>query len=176
LQQTVIWLHRAVGAGLAIVIMEALAALGGEPFVRVPFVTSIVLVMGLPDSDGARPYAVIAGHVLSCASGLAALALFGPGEKSAAVAVGLAVLAMLAARALHPPAGIDAMLVAAHGLPAAWLVSPVLAGAVLLVAYAALWRRLEDALGWLAAGPEGGTPARDRDGHRPPRQNREVGT
>ena len=131
--------------------MEALAALGGEPFVRVPFVTSIVLVMALPDSDGARPYAVIAGHVLSCAAGLVALAALGPGEKTAAIAVGLAVLAMLAARALHPPAGIDAMLVAAHGLPAAWLVSPVLAGAVLLVAYAALWSRLEHAVVRLAA-------------------------
>lgn len=143
LRQTLTWLHRAVGAAIAIGIMEALARLAGEPLARVPFVTSIVLVMALPGSDGARPYAVIGGHLLSAASGLVALAVLGAGETPAAVAVGVAVLLMQAARALHPPAGIGAMLVATQGLPLHWILSPVLAGALLLVVYGALWLRLE---------------------------------
>lgn len=143
LRQTLTWLHRAVGAAVAIGIMEVLARLAGEPLARVPFVTSIVLVMALPESDGARPYAVIGGHLLSAASGLVALAVLGAGEAPAAVAVGVAVLLMQAARALHPPAGIGAMLVATQDLPLHWVLSPVLAGALLLVVYGALWLRLE---------------------------------
>lgn len=143
LRQTLTWLHRAVGAAVAIGIMEVLARLAGEPLARVPFVTSIVLVMAMPESDGARPYAVIAGHVLSAASGLVTLALLGAGEAPAAIAVGVAVLLMQAARAFHPPAGIGAMLVATQGLPLHWILSPVLAGALLLVVYGTLWLRLE---------------------------------
>jgi CBS-domain-containing membrane protein len=170
LRQILVWLHRALGAALAIVIMEVLAHVAGEPSARVPFVTSIVLVMALPGSDGARPYAVIGGHLLSAASGLIALTMLGAGETSAAVAVGLAVLLMQAARAMHPPAGIGAMLMASQGLPPSWVVSPVLTGAVLLVAYATFWVRLEKividpaerALAALSGGTAPSSPARSR--------------
>ena len=145
LRQILIWLYRAIGAAIAIAIMEGLARLAGEPLSRVPFVTSIVLVMALPGTEGARPRAVIGGHVLSALSGFVALSMLGAGEPAAAVAVGLAVLLMQAARAMHPPAGIGAMLVAAQGLPATWILSPVLAGAVLLVGYSAVWSGLEQA-------------------------------
>lgn len=146
LRQMLTWLHRAVGAAIAIIIMEMLARAAAEPLARVPFVTSIVLVMALPGSDGARPYAVIGGHLISAASGLACLTLLGAGETSAAVGVGLAVLLMQVARAMHPPAGIGAMMMASQGLPASWLLSPVLTGVVLLVGYSALWSRLERAV------------------------------
>jgi hypothetical protein len=53
-----IWIHRAVGAGIAIGLMELLAYWGGEPLARVPFVTSIVLVTLLPQSEAARPAAI----------------------------------------------------------------------------------------------------------------------
>jgi CBS-domain-containing membrane protein len=65
--------------------------------------------------------------------------VLGPGEVASAVAVGLAALLMLAARATHPPAGIDAFLVAGIGLPLGWIVNPVLIGVVLLVAFSRLW-------------------------------------
>jgi CBS-domain-containing membrane protein len=135
----VVWIYRAVGAGLAIAVMELLARIGHQPLARVPFVTSIVLTMSLPDSDGARPYAVVAGHLLSCVAGFAALLCLGSGEIPSAVAVGLAVLLMLGCRAMHPPAGIDAFLVAGLGLPASWIVNPVVIGAVLLVGYSRAW-------------------------------------
>jgi CBS-domain-containing membrane protein len=54
-------------------------------------------------------------------------------------AVGLAALLMLIARATHPPAGIDAFLVAELGLPTSWFVNPVLIGALLLVTFSRLW-------------------------------------
>ena len=139
MRQVAVWVYRALGAGAAIAIMELLARVGHQPLVRVPFVTSIVLTMAAPDSEPAQPYAVIAGHLLCCAAGFAALWCLGPGETASAVAVGLAALLMLAARATHPPAGIDAFLVAGIGLPLSWIVNPVLIGVVLLVAFSRLW-------------------------------------
>jgi CBS-domain-containing membrane protein len=55
-------------------------------------------VTTLPESEASRPYAVIAGHLISCLAGLAALRALGPGNAASAVAVGLAALGMLARR------------------------------------------------------------------------------
>ena len=134
---------RAFGAAIAIGIMELLAGWGHEELGRVPFVTSIVLVLALPDSEPARPSSVIGGHLVSTLCGLLTLALLGPGESASAIAVGFATGAMITLRVLHPPAGIDAFLVAAHGLTWGWLLSPVLVGSVLLAVYAWCWRSME---------------------------------
>lgn len=133
-------LYRAVGAGTAIAIMEALAVMAAEPMVRVPFVTSIVLAMALPDGEPAQPRAIIGGHLLSCLGGFITLYSVGPGETSSAIAVGLATLLMIATRTLHPPAGIDAFLVASYGLTIDWVLNPVLIGALLLTGFALAWR------------------------------------
>jgi CBS-domain-containing membrane protein len=120
-------------------IMELLASYAEEPLWRIPFVTSIVLVTALPDSEASRPYAVIAGHMWSCGAGLAALLLLGPGNLASAVGVELAALGMLAIRAPHPPAGIDAFLITANALSLGWVVSPVLIGSLLLVIFSQAW-------------------------------------
>lgn len=146
LQSTLIILYRAVGAGIAIGIMELLAIWAAEPMVRVPFVTSIVLAMGIPDSAPARPSAIVGGHLLSCLSGFLVIAIMGHGETQSAIAVGLATAAMLATGLLHPPAGICAFLVATYGLPWGWLLSPVLVGALLLAAFATVWSAGEQRL------------------------------
>ncbi len=139
--------YRAAGAGLAIALMEALAGLAQEPLARVPFVTSIVLVMALPASEPAQARAIIGGHLVSCLAGWCVLAFAGQSDGASAVAVGVATLAMIALRALHPPAGIDAFLMTSQALPASWIVSPVLIGALLLTAFAALWSAGERRLG-----------------------------
>ena len=134
-----IWLYRAFGTAVAIAGMELLAHVAQESLSQVPFVTSIVLTMSLPDSEPAQPYAVIVGHLVSCVAGFAAVWCLGSGETASAVGVGLAALLMLALRAMHPPAGIDAFLIAGWGLPASWALSPVLVGAVLLASFSRLW-------------------------------------
>jgi CBS-domain-containing membrane protein len=146
MRHVLVFAYRAAGAGLAIAIMEWLAALSGEPYWRVPFVTSIVLVMTLPQSEAARPYAIVVGHASACAAGFAALYLFGAGGAASAVGVGVAGFLMLLLRAPHPPAGIDAYLIAANDLPLRWALSPVLAGCLLLVAFAWGWSRAERAI------------------------------
>ncbi len=134
------WVYRALGASIAIAIMELLAELAGEALWRVPFVTSIVLVMALPASKPARSRSIVGGHLLSGACGLLCYWMLGPGETSSAVAVGVATFAMIAFEVVHPPAGICAFLVPAHQLPAHWLFSPLLAGAVILTVYSKLWQ------------------------------------
>jgi CBS domain-containing membrane protein len=99
---------------------------------------SVLALTPLAESQPAQPYPVIGGHLLFCAAGFAALWSLGPGEMTSAGAVGLAALLMLIARATHPPAGIDAFLVAGLGLPTSWFVNPVLIGALLLVIYSRL--------------------------------------
>jgi CBS-domain-containing membrane protein len=140
-----LFLYRATGTAMAMLIMELLASYDGEPLWRVPFVTSIVLVTALPHSEASRPYAVIAGHMSSCAAGLVALTLLGPGNSSSAFAVGLSTFAMLALRAPHPPAGIDAFLIAGNALQMGWVISPVLTGCVLLIIFSQAWSMVERA-------------------------------
>lgn len=143
MQQIAVHVYRATGAGIAIALMEVLARFAEEPLSRVPFVTSIVLVMALPDSEQARSYAVVGGHMLSCVAGLLAVWMLGQGDAACALALGLALFLMLMTRALHPPAGINAFLVAYFALPASWMISPVLVGSLFLVGYKRVWWKLE---------------------------------
>ena len=64
------YLYRGIGVAIAIALMEAPARLAGGPLARVPFVISIVLTLGEPDSKAATPYAVIVGHLLSALADL----------------------------------------------------------------------------------------------------------
>lgn len=67
------------------------------------------------------------------------LHLTGPHAWAAATAVGLAVLAMYVTGTFHPPAGINPLLVVSNNLPWWFLLAPVLAGALLLTAFALVW-------------------------------------
>jgi CBS-domain-containing membrane protein len=131
----------AAGAALAIGGMEWLSLTSHYPLVMVPFATSIVLVIGSPDAEPAQPRALIGGHVVATLAGLLVLQLTGPHAWAAAAAVGLAVLAMYLTGTFHPPAGINPLLVVSNNLPWTFLLAPVLAGALLLAAFALAWHR-----------------------------------
>lgn len=130
-----------VGAAIAIGGMEWLSLTSHYPLVIIPFATSIVLVIGSPQIEPAQPRALIGGHVVATLVGLAILQLTGPSPWAAAAAVGLAVLAMYVTGTFHPPAGINPLLVVTNNLPWSFLFAPVLAGAVLLTAFAYVWHR-----------------------------------
>jgi CBS-domain-containing membrane protein len=130
-----------LGAALAIGGMEWFSWVAHYPLVFIPFATSIVLVIGSPDAEPAQPRALIGGHVVATLVGFAVLRLAGPHGWAAAAAVGLAVVAMVATGTFHPPAGINPLLVVANNLPWSFLLAPVLAGAVLLTAFAYVWQR-----------------------------------
>jgi CBS-domain-containing membrane protein len=130
-----------LGGAIAIGVMEWFSVATHYPLAVIPFATSIVLVIGSPDAEPAQPRALIGGHVVSALVGLAVLKLTGPHAWAAAAAVGLAILAMYVTGTFHPPAGINPLLVVSGNLPWTFLFVPVLAGAVLLTAFALLWHR-----------------------------------
>jgi CBS-domain-containing membrane protein len=130
-----------LGAALAIGGMEWLSVASHTPLVIIPFATSIVLVIGSPEIEPAQPRALIGGHIVATLVGLVVLQLTGPHAWAAAVAVGLAVLAMYVTGTFHPPAGINPLLVVSNGLPWSFLLAPVLLGVLLLTAFAWIWHR-----------------------------------
>ena len=130
-----------LGGAIAIGVMELFSVVTHYPLAVIPFATSIVLVIGSPNAEPAQPRALIGGHVVSALVGLAVLKLTGPQAWAAAVAVGLSILAMYVTGTFHPPAGINPLLVVSANLPWTFLFAPVLAGAVLLTAFAYVWHR-----------------------------------
>jgi CBS-domain-containing membrane protein len=136
------------GAAIAIGAMQWFSIAGHYPLAIIPFATSIVLVIGSPDAEPAQPRALIGGHVVSTLAGLALLKLTGPGAWAAAAGVGLAVLLMYLTGTFHPPAGINPLLVISNNLPWTFLFAPVLAGALLLTAFAYVWHRWVRGQSW----------------------------
>jgi CBS-domain-containing membrane protein len=130
-----------IGATIAIGGMEWFSVASHYPLAVIPFATSIVLVIGSPEAEPAQPRALIGGHVVATLVGLVMLWLTGPQPWAAAVAVGLSIVAMYFTGTFHPPAGINPLLVIVSNLSWSFLLAPVLAGAVLLTAFAYVWHR-----------------------------------
>jgi CBS-domain-containing membrane protein len=128
-----------VGAAIAIGVMELFSLAAHYPLAVIPFATSIVLVIGSPEAEPAQPRALVGGHLVAALVGFAVLKLTGPHAWAAAAAVGLSIVAMYLTGTFHPPAGINPLLVVSSNLPWTFLFVPVLAGAVLLTAFAYLW-------------------------------------
>ncbi|NWG23897.1 MAG: HPP family protein [Pseudorhodoplanes sp.] len=138
----------AVGGAVAIGIMEFLSLQWDFPLAVIPFATSIVLVMGLPDAPPAQPRALIGGHVVCALIGIMVVKLTGPQAWAAALAVGLSMVAMHETRTFHPPAGINPLLIVWNDLSWSFLVVPVAAGAVLLTIFACGWHRVTRSAPW----------------------------
>jgi CBS-domain-containing membrane protein len=138
----------AVGGGLGLSLMVALANWADLPLEAVPFTTSIVLVMAAPDSGQAQPRNIIGGHLLSALSGLVVSLVFGTNPWLAGVALGLSIAAMQLTGTLHPPAGINALLFVSMDLSWQFVLMPVAVGALGLVAFAFLYHRLTAPGGW----------------------------
>jgi len=107
-----------------------------------PFGASCVLVFALPHSPLARPRNVIGGHLVSATVGVCAYALFGAAPWSFGIGVGFAIALMELTSTLHPPAGADPIVVILAKAGWTFLLSPVLAGAVLIVAAAFAYHRV----------------------------------
>ncbi len=135
-----------LGAALCVGALALASRLTAIPYWQIPFITSIALVMGAPRSEPARPRALIGGHLTAALAGYAVLMVGGSSPILAAIAVGLAVIAMLRLKVFHPPAAVDAFLVANLGLKIGYLFSVILLGAVLLAGFAFVWRKLADGL------------------------------
>jgi CBS-domain-containing membrane protein len=132
----------AAGGAIAIGIMEAFSIESAFPLVAIPFATSIVTVLGSPNAEPAQPRALVGGHLISTVVGLLLVKLFGPASWAAALAVGLAMVAMHLTGTFHPPAGIDPLVVVINNMSWNFLIVPVGVGALLLALFAFAWHNL----------------------------------
>ena len=132
-------LAAAAGGTMAIGGMEAFSIREAFPLFAIPFATSIVTVLGSPRAEPAQPRALVGGHLLSTLVGLLVVKLCGPAPWAAAVAVGLAMVAMHLTGTFHPPAGIDPLVVVVNNMSWSFLIVPVGIGALLLATFAFVW-------------------------------------
>lgn len=130
------------GTAIAVAALEFAAGMAGRPLGLVPFVTSIVLVLSLPAAQPAQPRALIGGHLVASLSGYATLLLFGDSGAAIAIAVGLSAFLMHLTRTMHPPAGIDPLLIVHQQLGLDFFALIVIPGVLALAAFASLWHRL----------------------------------
>jgi CBS-domain-containing membrane protein len=130
-----------LGAALAIGAMEGFSLAMHYPLAVIPFATSIVVVISMPSAAPSRPRALVGGHLIATLVGLVVVKVTGASGWAAALAVGLATFAMIMTDTLHPPAGIDPLVVVLNDLSWSFLFAPVLAGAFLLLAFAWFWHR-----------------------------------
>ena len=136
------------GGAVAIALMELLSEHAALPLMLVPFATSIVLVICSPEIEAAQPRPLIGGHVVATLVGLLVVKIAGPGAFTAALAVGLAMVAMHLTKSFHPPAGIDPLVVVLNDMSWSFLLVPVAVGACLLAALAFVWHNLFRGHGW----------------------------
>jgi CBS-domain-containing membrane protein len=148
----------ACGTAVAVGLLEVTALWRNQPYPLLPFVTSIALVMGLPDARPSRAQALVGGHIVSALAGYAVLALGYPHPAAAALATGLSVAAMLLTRTMHPPAAINPFLIVNDDLGADFLIETVVPGALLLGAFAWCWHRVPSAAERVLGSRRSGAP------------------
>ena len=128
------------GAGLGL-LLAGLALHGiGLGWLIAPFGASAVLVFAVPNSPLAQPWSVVVGNTASALVVLAVQAALPAADWVVPLAVALAIVTMLALRALHPPGGAVALLVAlGGGANGAATLATVAVGSALLVGLGVLW-------------------------------------
>lgn len=147
-------LRAACGAGLALTLCGGLLVIlhgwHGDmtSFLLIaPLGVTAFLLFAVPNSPLAQPFSAVVGNTGSALVAIAVLQLGLPAEISVGLAVGGAIIAMAAMRAMHPPGGAVALatvLLAQEGTPVglAFAISPVLLDTALLVLLAIAYNRL----------------------------------
>lgn len=131
-----------LGVLLTALLCHAFAGPGEPNWLVAPIGASAVLVFGLPASPLAQPWPVVAGNLLSTLVGVACLHLWGGSAPVAALAVGLAILAMFALRCLHPPGGACALMSVLGGVADPhFALFPVALNSLLLVLAGVVYNR-----------------------------------
>lgn len=120
-----------------------------HPMLMASFGASCFLMFVVPENPVSQPRNVILGHLVSAAVGMVLLMLAGDAWWAMGLGVGMAIIAMRLTHTNHPPAASDPLLMMLnlHG-PPGWdfLLTPVLAGATLVVVVAVFVNRLRPGL------------------------------
>ncbi|MBC7104380.1 MAG: HPP family protein [Firmicutes bacterium] len=129
----------AAGSLLGVGAVSFLSFHYGLPLLLASFGATAALLYGAPASPFAQPRNVVGGHAVSALAGVAIGQLLGTTWWSITLGVGLAILLMLATRTLHPPGGATAFVAVAQSQGYVFVLTPVFAGATLLVLIALIF-------------------------------------
>ena len=130
------------GGVFAIGLVAYIAVATGQPILMAPLGASAVLAFGVPDSPLAQPRNIIGGHVLTATIGVLFLNLFGAEWWSMGLAVATAIAAMQITRTVHPQAGANPLVVMLVGASWGYVLTPVLAGSLILTSCAVIFNNL----------------------------------
>lgn len=135
-------LKAGLGGLLAVALCGWMADGLGDLLLVAPLAASAVLVFGAHESPMAQPANVIGGHLLSAGVALALAEVLPQTWWALALSVGAVTVLMAVTRLTHPPAGANALAVMVLHPGLGYLLFPVLAGSVAVVAAAVAVHRL----------------------------------
>jgi len=127
-----------IGGVISIGLLALLTSVGDSVWIMAPFGASCVLAFAVWDAPLSQPRNMVGGHLVSTLAGLTVHELLGDGGIAMAIGVGAAISLMALTRTTHPPAGADPLVVMMAGSGWSFLLTPVLAGSVIIVLVALL--------------------------------------
>lgn len=135
-------LWSAVGAATALGTALWWVGPPASPFLLASLGGSTVFLFGLTRAPAAQPRALFGGHLGCALIGILCFRLFGDSWWVYLLAVVFALLFMLLAQTVHPPAGANPLIMIHQhaGFSSLWL--PVGLGVLILALTAALWSRI----------------------------------
>ena len=97
------------------------------------FGSTVVVVFGYPSNEFAQPKNIFFGHLLTTFVGIIFVTFFEVSFISLGLAVGIAVMLMIALNVTHPPAGGNPIAVMIGGVSFPFLIFPIMAGAITII-------------------------------------------
>ncbi len=131
-----------LSGAFGVLVIVWVTELVGHPLLIGSFGASAVLLFGVTESPLSQPRNLIGGHVISAAIAVAVVALFGSSPATIALAVGLSMFAMHLTHTTHPPGGATALIGVQGSAGVAFILVPVLAGALILLVTALVTNNL----------------------------------
>ena len=143
-----------MGAGVTIGILAYItfeSTLAGSVYglwLAASFGSSVVVVFGYPENEFAQPKNVLLGHILCAFIGILFVTLFKISQDrtifflAIGLAVGLAVMLMMAFKVSHPPAGGNTIVVILAQDSFQFLLFPIMVGAVTIIIGGVIYNRL----------------------------------
>ena len=143
-----------VGAGITIGILAYItfqsifAGTNYGLWLAASFGSSVVVVFGYPDNEFAQPKNVLLGHLLCALVGIIFVTLFKISQDrtifflAIGIAVGIAVMLMMALKITHPPAGGNTIVVMLTQDSFHFLIFPIMVGAITIIIGGVIYNRL----------------------------------
>jgi len=143
-----------IGAGVTIAILayitfkSALAGTNYGLWLATSFGSSVVVVFGYPNNEFAQPKNVLLGHLLCALVGVIFVTLFKISQDRSifflviGLAVGVAVMLMMAFKITHPPAGGNTIVVMLAQDSFQFLIFPIMVGAITIIIGGVIYNRL----------------------------------